>query len=122
MSLKHRVETVLLDTTRDYTGAPIWAVQGESNSLVLDMAVKCKGESVDFSDTLVTVQYRRADGLKDGILVDPADVFGGSVEFLVPDEVFENAGEVAFDVTITDTTNHITLKTPTFKLFVLESI
>lgn len=122
MALKHRVETVSLDTAKDYTGAPIWAVQGESNSLVLDMAVKCKGESVDFSDTTTTVQYRRADGFKDSIVVDPADVFGGSVELLVPNEVFENAGEVSFDVTISDNTNNITVKTPTFKLFILESI
>lgn len=122
MALKARVEVVSLDTARDYTGAPIWAVQGERQSLVLQLDVTCQGEAIDYADTHVVLKYRRADGYSDTILLNESSESLETLIALLPACVFTNAGEVVMDVTIMDNVNNITIKTPTFKLFVLESI
>lgn len=127
MALRARREQVNIDVSNDYAGEQIWAVQGEVNSLILDMRISQGGIPINFADTDITFRYRRADGLigklvlgeDDGIILQEKD---GHIEVLLPADTFKVGGNVDCEFIITDELNSITVKTPIFKLFVIEAI
>lgn len=127
MALRARREPVDIDVSNDYAGEQIWAVQGEVNSLILDMCISQGGLPINFADTDITFRYRRADGLigklvlgeDDGITLQEKD---GHIEVLLPADTFKVGGTVDCEFIITDELNSITVKTPIFKLFVIEAI
>lgn len=127
MALKPREVNVVLDVAADYHGDPIWAVQGESNSQVLQITLQQEGAVLDVADTTVTFKYRTPDGnvsrevLGTSTYVKAAEA-PGSITVVTPAEAFLLPGEVHCEIIVQDSINKITVKTPTFKLFVLESI
>ena len=127
MSLKPREMTVVLDVAADYQGNPIWAVQGEVNSQVLQITLQQEGTVLDVSGTTVTFKYRTPDGnVSREVLGTSTHIKAagapGSITVITPAEAFLLPGEVHCEIIVQDSTNKITVKTPTFKLFVLESI
>ena len=62
MSLERRREVITIDVAEDYNDSPIWAVQGEHNSLELDIRVLQKGKLIDLSNTKFIFKARRTDG------------------------------------------------------------
>ena len=117
MSLERRREVITIDVAEDYNESPIWAVQGEHNSLELDIRVLQKGKLIDLSNTKFIFKARRTDGY-----VERVELVDGSSTVIIPDTLFLRDGEVTCDVTIQDVTNRITVKTPMFKMHVLASI
>lgn len=117
MSLERRREVINIDVAEDYNEAPIWAVQGEYNSLELDIRVSQKGKLIDLTDTQFIFKARRSDGY-----VERVELRDGSSIVVIPETLFWRDGEVTCDVTIHDVGNRITVKTPMFKMHVLASI
>ena len=127
MALRARREQVNIDVSNDYAGEQIWAVQGEVNSLILDMRISQGGIPINFADTDITFRYRRADGLIGGLVLGEDDGItlqekDGHIEVLVPADTFKVGGNVVCVFILTDELNSITVKTPIFKLFVIEAI
>lgn len=117
MSLERRREIVKIDVAEDYNEAPIWAVQGEYNSLELDIKVYQKGKLIDLTNTKFIFKARRTDGY-----VERVELTNGSSLVVIPETLFHRDGEVMCDITIHDIENRITVKTPIFKMHVLASI
>lgn len=117
MSLERRREIINIDVAEDYNEAPIWAVQGEHNSLELDIRVSQKGKLIDLKDTKFIFKARRTDGY-----IERVELTDGSSVVVIPETLFYRDGEVACDITIHDIPNKITVKTPIFKMHVLASI
>lgn len=117
MSLERRREIINIDVAEDYNEAPIWAVQGEHNSLELDIRVSQKGKLIDLTDTKFVFKARRTDGY-----IERVELTDGSSIVVIPETLFHRDGEVSCDITIHDIPNKITVKTPIFKMHVLASI
>lgn len=117
MALERRREVINIDVAEDYSEAPIWAVQGEHNSLELDIRVTQKGKPIDLTDTKFIFKARRTDGY-----IERVELTDGSSVVVIPESLFWRDGEVSCDVTIHDIPNRMTVKTPIFKMHVLASI
>lgn len=126
MALERRIETVSLDVSNDYAGGPIWGVQGEHNSLELDIELSQAEKLIDLTGTTTTFKYLTSQGYKgeermgtDGCVMSEQL---GHLRVLVPQDVFTASGIAQCAVEIFDPAAGILVKTPPFRIHVLSSL
>lgn len=126
MGLQRRKETVQLDVSADYTGGVIWAVQGEVNSLELDIVLSQAGELINLLDTDTNFKFLAAHGFRGGAAMgSDICIMGeelGHLTVYVPRDAFTESGVTQCAVDIFDQNTGILVKTPPFTIHVLQSL
>lgn len=126
MALERRVEKVCLDVCNDYTGDVLWGVQGEQNSLELDIELSQAGKLIDLTGTTTTFKYLTSQGYKGEELMGTDSCLMaeqlGHLKVIVPHNVFTESGVTQCAVEILDSAAGILVKTPPFGIHVLSSL
>lgn len=126
MALNRRVEPVALDVSNDYTGGVIWGVRGERNSLELDIELSQAGSLIDLTGTATTFRYLTSQGYKGENCMGTDNCFKteqlGHLRVLVSQNVFVESGISQCAVEIFDPVAGILVKTPPFRVHVLDSL
>lgn len=128
MALRPIEQDFVLDIANEPKDIKIWATQSCKRAFKLKTTIVEEGIPLELSDVDITFRVRLPHGEVLTTVLDESsdkvviDRDYGIIELIPDDVLFERNGQVHCEFELEDTAGGVLIKTPTFVIFVLESI